>query len=164
MWTTSQIWCEGVSASIIMINIWSVFKFSTLQTAGAQHWPDRVSPWCYHAQAEVRRWESHFHTEDVPPRNNRPAATLSGLTQVRQCPPALSKILSVFSTCGNGWLNFLHYRGGGLPGYDIISVYPQCCYDDDRQTLQSCGLTTNTTLLLRMRKRLPITHWLKLIK
>ncbi|KAM8735242.1 UBX domain-containing protein 11 [Acanthopagrus schlegelii] len=47
------------------------------------------------------------------------------------------------------------HRGGGLPGYDIISVYPQCCYDDDRQTLQSCGLTTNTTLLLRMRKRLP---------
>ncbi|XP_031154646.1 UBX domain-containing protein 11 isoform X2 [Sander lucioperca] len=41
------------------------------------------------------------------------------------------------------------HRGGGLPGYDIISAYPQCCYDDDRQTLQSCGLTTNATLLLR---------------
>uniref|UniRef100_A0A671W407 UBX domain-containing protein 11 n=1 Tax=Sparus aurata TaxID=8175 RepID=A0A671W407_SPAAU len=44
---------------------------------------------------------------------------------------------------------------GGLPGYDIISVYPQCCYDDDCQTLKSCGLTTNATLLLRMRKHLP---------
>ncbi|XP_030249362.1 UBX domain-containing protein 11 [Sparus aurata] len=47
------------------------------------------------------------------------------------------------------------HRGGGLPGYDIISVYPQCCYDDDCQTLKSCGLTTNATLLLRMRKHLP---------
>lgn len=61
----------------------------------------------------------------------------------------------VFSTCGNGRLYFLHCRGGGLPGYDIISVYPQCCYDDDCQTLKSCGLTTNATLLLRMRKHLP---------
>ncbi|XP_070767989.1 UBX domain-containing protein 11 [Enoplosus armatus] len=43
------------------------------------------------------------------------------------------------------------HREGGLPGYDIISTYPQCCYDDDCQTLQSCGLTTNTTLLLRKR-------------
>ncbi|XP_073341544.1 UBX domain-containing protein 11 [Pagrus major] len=47
------------------------------------------------------------------------------------------------------------HRGGGLPRYDIISVYPQCCYDDDCQTLQSCGLTTNATLLLRMRKHHP---------
>ncbi|XP_028437235.1 UBX domain-containing protein 11 isoform X2 [Perca flavescens] len=45
------------------------------------------------------------------------------------------------------------HRGGGLPGYDIISAYPRCCYDDDRQTLQSCGLTTNATLLLRKRKQ-----------
>ncbi|XP_035528926.1 UBX domain-containing protein 11 [Morone saxatilis] len=45
------------------------------------------------------------------------------------------------------------HRGGGLPGYDIISAYPQCCYGDDCQTLQSCGLTTNVTLLLRKRKQ-----------
>ncbi|XP_074510246.1 UBX domain-containing protein 11 [Sebastes fasciatus] len=43
-------------------------------------------------------------------------------------------------------------RGAALPGYDIISAYPQCCYDDDRQTLPSCGLTTNATLLLRRRQ------------
>ncbi|KAM7382667.1 hypothetical protein PAMP_002389 [Pampus punctatissimus] len=43
------------------------------------------------------------------------------------------------------------YRGGGLPAYDIISAYPQCCYDDDSQTLQSFGLTTNATLLLRKK-------------
>nr|XP_020464076.1 UBX domain-containing protein 11 [Monopterus albus] len=42
-------------------------------------------------------------------------------------------------------------RGGGLPGYDIISVFPHCCYDDDCQTLQLCGLTTNASLLLRRR-------------
>ncbi|XP_018541817.1 UBX domain-containing protein 11 [Lates calcarifer] len=44
------------------------------------------------------------------------------------------------------------HRGSGLPGYDIISAYPQCCYDDDCRTLQSCGLTTNATLLLRKRQ------------
>ncbi|XP_056300342.1 UBX domain-containing protein 11 isoform X2 [Pseudoliparis swirei] len=43
-------------------------------------------------------------------------------------------------------------RGGGLPDYDVISAYPQCHYDDDRQTLQSCGLTTNATLLVRRSK------------
>ncbi|KAG8010196.1 UBX domain-containing protein 11 [Nibea albiflora] len=45
------------------------------------------------------------------------------------------------------------HREGGLPGYDIISTYPQCSYDDESQTLQSCGLTSNVTLLLRKRKR-----------
>ncbi|XP_039974405.1 UBX domain-containing protein 11 [Xiphias gladius] len=44
------------------------------------------------------------------------------------------------------------HRGGGLPGYDIISAYPQCCYDEDGRTLQSCGLMTNATLLLRKRQ------------
>ncbi|XP_053183576.1 UBX domain-containing protein 11 [Scomber japonicus] len=43
------------------------------------------------------------------------------------------------------------HRGGGLPDYDIISAYPQCCYDDDSQTLQSCGLTSNATLLMRKK-------------
>ncbi|XP_067458114.1 UBX domain-containing protein 11 isoform X1 [Thunnus thynnus] len=43
------------------------------------------------------------------------------------------------------------HRGGGLPDYDIISAYPKCHYDDDSQTLQSCGLTTDATLLLRKK-------------
>ncbi|XP_029306803.1 UBX domain-containing protein 11 isoform X2 [Cottoperca gobio] len=47
------------------------------------------------------------------------------------------------------------YREGGLTDYDIISVYPQCCYDDERQTLRSCGLTSNATLLLRKRQKRP---------
>ncbi|XP_031708771.1 UBX domain-containing protein 11 [Anarrhichthys ocellatus] len=47
------------------------------------------------------------------------------------------------------------HRGGGLPGYDIISAFPQCCFDDDRQTLESCGLTANATLLLRKRQHPP---------
>ncbi|KAK9513542.1 hypothetical protein VZT92_027068 [Zoarces viviparus] len=47
------------------------------------------------------------------------------------------------------------HRGRGLPGYDIISAFPQCCFNDDRQTLQSCGLTTNATLLLRKRQPSP---------
>ncbi|XP_077432071.1 UBX domain-containing protein 11 isoform X2 [Vanacampus margaritifer] len=44
------------------------------------------------------------------------------------------------------------HRGHDLAGYDIISAYPQCHYHDDCQTLGSCGLTTNVTLLLRGRK------------
>ncbi|XP_038567752.1 UBX domain-containing protein 11 isoform X2 [Micropterus salmoides] len=44
------------------------------------------------------------------------------------------------------------HRGGGLPGYDIISAHPLCFYDDNCKTLQSCGLTTNATLLLRKRQ------------
>ncbi|KAM9310032.1 UBX domain-containing protein 11 [Pholidichthys leucotaenia] len=43
------------------------------------------------------------------------------------------------------------HRGGSLPGYDIISVYPHCNFDDDGQTLQSCGLATNATVLLQKR-------------
>ncbi|KAM6994538.1 UBX domain-containing protein 11 isoform 2-T2 [Tautogolabrus adspersus] len=43
------------------------------------------------------------------------------------------------------------HRGVHLHGYDIISAYPQSCYDDDSNTLQLCGLTNNATLLLRKR-------------
>ncbi|XP_040900438.1 UBX domain-containing protein 11 [Toxotes jaculatrix] len=46
------------------------------------------------------------------------------------------------------------HRGGGLPGYDIISSYPRGCYDDNSRTLRSYGLTTNATLLLRKREHL----------
>lgn len=59
---------------------------------------------------------------------------------------------SAFTAWDAVYLCVLYYRGGGFPGYDIISAFPQCCYNDDSQTLQSCGLTTNTTLLLRKRK------------
>ncbi|XP_049439865.1 UBX domain-containing protein 11 isoform X1 [Epinephelus fuscoguttatus] len=45
------------------------------------------------------------------------------------------------------------HRGSGLLDYDIISAYPQCCYNDDHQTLQSCGLMSNATLLLRKKQR-----------
>lgn len=44
------------------------------------------------------------------------------------------------------------HRGSILPGYDIISAYPQCRYDDDCRTLQSCGLVQNATLLLHKRQ------------
>ncbi|XP_042069417.1 UBX domain-containing protein 11 isoform X1 [Haplochromis burtoni] len=44
------------------------------------------------------------------------------------------------------------HRRGGVPSYDIISAYPQRNYDDDGQTLQSRGIVTNATLLLRQRK------------
>ncbi|KAL6108985.1 ubxn11 [Pungitius sinensis] len=44
------------------------------------------------------------------------------------------------------------HRGVGLPGYDIISASPKCCFDDNQQTLQTCGLTTNATLLQRKRQ------------
>ncbi|KAM9852148.1 UBX domain-containing protein 11 [Aulostomus maculatus] len=45
------------------------------------------------------------------------------------------------------------HRGKEPPGYDIISAYPRCRYDDDSQTLQSCGLRTNAALLLRKRQQ-----------
>ncbi|KAM6909693.1 UBX domain-containing protein 11 [Xenentodon cancila] len=44
------------------------------------------------------------------------------------------------------------HRGSELPGYDIISVLPKRCFSDDSQKLQSCGLSENTTLLLRKRQ------------
>lgn len=47
----------------------------------------------------------------------------------------------------------LCYRGSGLCGYDIISAYPRCCYSDESQTLDRCGFASNSTLLLRKRKR-----------
>ncbi|XP_047454347.1 UBX domain-containing protein 11 [Mugil cephalus] len=50
------------------------------------------------------------------------------------------------------------HRGVGRPGYDIISAYPQRHYDDDGQTLQSCGLSTNATLLLRKRNGHSLTE------
>ncbi|KAM8869538.1 UBX domain-containing protein 11 isoform 2-T2 [Spinachia spinachia] len=45
------------------------------------------------------------------------------------------------------------HRGGGLPGYDLISASPKCCFDEDHETLQSCGLTTNATLMLQKRPK-----------
>ncbi|XP_075321292.1 UBX domain-containing protein 11 [Odontesthes bonariensis] len=45
------------------------------------------------------------------------------------------------------------HRGAGLPGYDIISAYPPHSFDDDSQTLRSCGLLTNAALLLRKGQR-----------
>lgn len=136
--------------TFIRIIISGVFEFYALQTADVQPWPACIRPRCHYTQGEVRRRESYFHIENVLLRNNRPPAAVSGQTQVRPRPPELTVSLqheTLASLC------FLYYRGGGLPGYDIISAYPQCCYNDDCQTLQSCGLTTNATLLLRKRKR-----------
>uniref|UniRef100_A0A3P8V261 UBX domain-containing protein 11 n=1 Tax=Cynoglossus semilaevis TaxID=244447 RepID=A0A3P8V261_CYNSE len=42
-----------------------------------------------------------------------------------------------------------HHRGDDHPGYDIISTFPRCCYEDTTRTLQSYGLTSNATLMLR---------------
>ncbi|XP_068179359.1 UBX domain-containing protein 11 isoform X2 [Antennarius striatus] len=44
------------------------------------------------------------------------------------------------------------HRRGSLSPYDIISAHPQCSYHEDSQTLQSCGLTADSTLLLRKKK------------
>ncbi|XP_061103013.1 UBX domain-containing protein 11 [Conger conger] len=41
------------------------------------------------------------------------------------------------------------HRGPGTEAYDIISTFPSCRYDNRSQTLRACGLTSNTTLLLR---------------
>ncbi|XP_018590073.1 UBX domain-containing protein 11 isoform X2 [Scleropages formosus] len=43
------------------------------------------------------------------------------------------------------------HRGQRDTSYDIMSAFPQRRYDDDNETLAACGLTQNTTLLLRTR-------------
>ncbi|XP_034552901.1 UBX domain-containing protein 11 [Notolabrus celidotus] len=60
--------------------------------------------------------------------------------------------MSSSETIGNLRQYLDKHRGVHLNGYDIISVYPQCCYDEDSHTLQSCGLTINAALLLRNRR------------
>ncbi|XP_056618634.1 UBX domain-containing protein 11 isoform X2 [Triplophysa dalaica] len=40
-------------------------------------------------------------------------------------------------------------RQPGGPPYDIISTFPKRCYNDDTQTLLSCGLIPNAVLILR---------------
>ncbi|XP_022049100.2 UBX domain-containing protein 11 isoform X2 [Acanthochromis polyacanthus] len=64
-------------------------------------------------------------------------------------------IVKMYSTETVGHLRTYldQHRGTGLPAYDIISVHPQRCYDDNGQTLCSCGVTTNANLLLRKRRR-----------
>uniref|UniRef100_A0A8D2ZKD9 UBX domain-containing protein 11 n=1 Tax=Scophthalmus maximus TaxID=52904 RepID=A0A8D2ZKD9_SCOMX len=49
-------------------------------------------------------------------------------------------------------MRFSETIGGGLLGYDIISAYPQCRYQDDCRMLRSCGLTTNAALLVESFK------------
>uniref|UniRef100_A0A3P8TV11 UBX domain-containing protein 11 n=1 Tax=Amphiprion percula TaxID=161767 RepID=A0A3P8TV11_AMPPE len=95
------------------------------------------------------RWESHLHSENVLIGNSGSPAVVSGPTQVRVHPPALFVSLFFHRVTPAACLN---HRGIGLPGYDIISVHPQRCYDDNGQTLRSCGLTTNANLLLRKRR------------
>ncbi|XP_061676999.1 UBX domain-containing protein 11 [Syngnathoides biaculeatus] len=60
--------------------------------------------------------------------------------------------MSISETVGHLRQHLDTHRGRNLAGYDIISASPQCHYHDDRQTLGSCGLATNTTILLRGRK------------
>ncbi|KAM4735183.1 UBX domain-containing protein 11 [Anableps anableps] len=61
--------------------------------------------------------------------------------------------MSLSETVGQlrGYLD--KHRGVSQPGYDIISAYPCCSFSDDNQTLQSCGLSANATLLLRKRQQ-----------
>ncbi|XP_028326320.1 UBX domain-containing protein 11 [Gouania willdenowi] len=44
------------------------------------------------------------------------------------------------------------HRGEDHAGCDIIRAHPQQYFNSNNETLQSCGLTTNTTLLLQKRK------------
>ncbi|XP_039660948.1 UBX domain-containing protein 11 isoform X2 [Perca fluviatilis] len=87
---------------------------------------------------------------------DRPSSTCDVITlKMKSEDGNHTYILKMFSseTFGHLRQHLDKHRGGGLPGYDIISAYPRCCYDDDRQTFQSCGLTTNATLLLRKKQQ-----------
>ncbi|KAJ0047427.1 hypothetical protein NL108_001324 [Boleophthalmus pectinirostris] len=48
------------------------------------------------------------------------------------------------------------HREGDMSSYDIVSVSPRCSFDDDSQTIRACGLTANTSLLLRPRPATPV--------
>ncbi|KAJ8290162.1 hypothetical protein GJAV_G00009450 [Gymnothorax javanicus] len=47
------------------------------------------------------------------------------------------------------------HRGSRTVEYDIISAFPKRRYGDNSQTLRSCGLTSNCTLLLRPHRLTP---------
>jgi len=77
---------------------------------------------------DKHRWEHIF------PLWERPSLSSSFYNNVAACPSP-------------------RCRGAGQPGYDIISAYPPHSFNDDSQTLRSCGLLTNAALLLRKGQR-----------
>lgn len=81
-------------------------------------------------RSECRNTEVVFHSGSIP------------ILRLR-CRPIVA-----FASCSN--------RGGKFPAYEIITLHPRRSYDD-QQTLRSCGLTTNATLLLRKQKTHSLT-------
>ncbi|XP_030320101.1 LOW QUALITY PROTEIN: UBX domain-containing protein 11 [Calypte anna] len=54
-------------------------------------------------------------------------------------------------TIGDLRQHLTHARGGDSDSYEIISTFPQRVYTDNSRSLQDCGLTPNTSLLLRRK-------------
>ncbi|XP_057690928.1 UBX domain-containing protein 11 isoform X2 [Corythoichthys intestinalis] len=84
------------------------------------------------------------------PSSVRNMVTLKVKSEDGDCTFVLKMCLS--ETVGNLRKHLDTHRGHKLSGYDIISAYPPCHYQDEHQTLGSCGFTNNVTLLLRGRK------------
>ncbi|XP_075897371.1 UBX domain-containing protein 11 [Nelusetta ayraudi] len=91
---------------------------------------------------------------EVPPPPPPPAGDVITL-KVKSEDGDQTFVLKMFSSDTIGLLrrHLNKHRGGGLPDYDIISVWPRRRCEDEQQTLRSCGLTSNTTLRLWRRRR-----------
>ncbi|XP_061573903.1 UBX domain-containing protein 11 [Cololabis saira] len=93
-------------------------------------------------QAEDERKQTH--TEKRPPAN----ASIKLKVKSEEGNRTYMMKMCLSETVGDLRNHLDKHRGTVLPGYDIISVLPKRCFSDDSQTLQSCGLLANTTLLL----------------
>lgn len=83
------------------------------------------------------------------PVSSRDVTTLKMRSEDGNCTYVLKMNFS--ETIGDLRQYLDKHREDGQPDYDILSVYPQCCFGDNSQTLQSCGLTANAFLILRKR-------------
>ncbi|KAG7242226.1 hypothetical protein INR49_024272 [Caranx melampygus] len=92
------------------------------------------------------------------PTSDRPLSSHDVITlKVKSEDGNHTYVLKMFSSETIGHLRrYLDkHRGGSLPGYDIISAYPQRRYEDNCRTLQSCGIVQSATLLLQKRQHPP---------
>lgn len=135
------------------------------QAADVQLWPAIVSPWCRHAQGEVRGRESYLHPKNVLLRNNRPPATVSGQTQVRPRPPVevISLLASVFLSMWH-WLLGFSYTTEAV----VSLVMTSSARTRSAATMKTAGRSNRVdSWLMRLcccERDNTLIHWLESIK
>ncbi|XP_038848588.1 UBX domain-containing protein 11 [Salvelinus namaycush] len=97
-------------------------------------------------QAMKERLELH---ETDPPNSARDVTTLRVKSEDGEHTYIMKMRFS--ETIGHLRQYLDKHRWTDATAYDIISAFPQRCYNEDSQTLLSCGLTPNAALLLRTR-------------